>query len=380
MAMHTGVISFCDRIAPNIKSSDTKEEILRELRGRFQVNILQKHWHKLDEEGVTHLYRSPHFACLRSNGNPYYMYFTRYEDTPIVYYIDKKIQPGYQVPRIILGRGKWSESLFNGTLMEGEMVKDKYGGWVFLVNDIMAYKGEYLAQYTLPERLEYGYKIFAEDYKRDLVMDVCKYHIKRYAHATQDGVSALLDIRAELPYTSRGLYLWPFSLKFKPKLYNFDDTLIKTVTRKVKDTPDFREFVGGATTEDKEDASSVSSGSGSGSDAVIIASPRSPTIPPPPPAPPAPLLPTASVKENERMFWLRKTENPDVYDIFTTQQCTQKEGIAYCASLRTSKMLRDVFKDATVAVSIPFACQYVESFSKWLPLRVLAGSAAATNE
>lgn len=348
--MHTGVISFCDRVGYNIKSSDTKETILRELNGKFQIQILQKHWHKLDSEGVTHLYRSPHFACLRSNGNPYYMYFTRYEDVPIIYFIDKKIQPGYQVPRVILGRGKWGDEVFNQTLIEGEMVKDKYNGWIFLINDVIAFQGEYLWRLTLPQRLEYGYRLLQDYYKPDPLMDVCMFHMKKYAHATQEGITALLELSKELPYTSRGLYFWPFSRKFKPKLYNFDDTLIKAVTRKVKDNPEFRE----APLPPPPEESAVTSPQ------QIVENDATPPQ----------LDQFTNVNEDDRVFWLRKTENPDVYDIYQTSQMTsQKEGVAHVPSLKVSKLLRSEFKDATVAVTIPFVCKYDDKWQKWLPLQ-----------
>ena len=345
--MHTGVISFCDRIGFNIKSSDTKEEILRVLHAKFQVQILQKHWHKLDAEGVTHLYRSPHFACLRSNGNPYYMFFTRYEDVPIIYYIDKKIQPGYQVPRVILARGKWGESVFEDSLLEGEMVKDKYGGWVFLINDVIAYRGEYLWKLTLPERLEYGYRMLSEHYQPDTIMDVCRFQVKKYAHATQEGISELIALSNELPYTSRGLYFWPFSRKFKPKLYNFDDSLVKSVSRKVKDNPEFMD----ATLLQAQAAPEPTSMP----DTTVAERSRSPS-------------PIKSQGEN--VLWLRKTETPDVYDVHgSANMASKKLGIAHVPSLKISKMLRAEFKDATVAVMIQFACAFNEKWQKWEPLR-----------
>jgi hypothetical protein len=343
--MHTGIISFCDRVGYNIKSSDTKEEILREVHAKYQVQILQRHWTKLDNEGVTQMYRSPHFACLRSNGNPYFMYFTRFDDVAIIYFIDKKIQPGYQVPRIILGRGRFDDALFSGTLLEGEMVKDKYDTWVFLINDVIAYQGEFLWKLTLPQRLEYGYMMLEQQYTPDTIMDVCRFQMKKYAHATKDGVQALIDLSKELPYTSRGLYFWPFARKFKPKLYNFDESLIKTVTRKVKDNPEFREA----------------------GDAQ------------PAPAPPhvmpscfdAPSTSPHPVSyEGEHVFWLRKTENPDVYDIYTSANINgQKEGVALVPTLKASKMLRAEFKEATVAILIPFVCVYDTKWNKWLPVR-----------
>lgn len=342
--MHTGVISFCDRIAYNIKSSETKDEILLQMAHNFQVQILQRHWHRLDEPGIAQLSRSPHFACLRSNGNPYFMYFTRYEDVPIIYFIDKKIQPGYQKPRIILGRGKFDECIFSNTLLEGEMVKDKYGKWLFLINDVIAFQNEYLCKQTLPQRIEYAYRLLAEHFVPDAMMDVCKIQVKAYAHATQEGISTLLEFADTLPYTSRGIYFWPFSNRFKPKLYNFDDTLIKAVTRKVKDNPEFRE--------------------------APLPVTSAPTLNPSNhPVATAPSGPSPTPDGN--VLWLRKTEHPDVYDVYTTDHGmaqNTKVGVAHVPTLQVSKWLRHEFKSATVAMYIPFQCKRHDEFDKWIPV------------
>lgn len=356
--MHTGVISFCDRIAYNIKSSDTKDDILMYLAQQFQVHILQRHWYRLDTAGLEQIRRSPHFACLRSNGNPYFMYFTKYEDVPIIYFIDKKIQPGYQKPRIILGRGKFDECLFSNTLLEGEMVKDKYGGWLFLINDVIAYQNENLWKQTLPQRLEYAYRLLSEHYTPDARMDVCKMQVKAYAHATQEGLKSLMELSDTLPYTSRGIYLWPFSLKFKPKLHNFDDTLIKAVTRKVKDNPEFRETYSQPPTTTNRTSRSPSP--------TILAPPRAPS-----PSSIPPCIVPSSTSKDPTMLWLRKTEYPDVYDVYTTDHGmaqNTKVGVAHVPTLQVSKWLRNEFKSATVAMYIPFLCKRHEDFEKWIPV------------
>lgn len=369
--MHVGQISFCDRIAYNIKSSDTKDEILNNILNKFDIQILQKHWHRLDEDGISHLYRTPHFICLRSNGNPYYMYFTLYEDVPIIYYVDKKIQPGYQKPRIILGKGKWNETLFKGTIIEGEMVKDNYNKWVFLINDVIAWKGEYFDKKTLPQRIEYAYELLDKNYTIDTFMDMCKFQVKKYAYATQEGIKSLLELKDKLPYTSRGIYFCPFVRRFKPKLYNFDETLIKTVIRKVKDCPEFREnSISTKESSPTRDISKVKTiqptqnltdktdiiQNTSNVDHVKIPD----TI-------------KNATEGTKEVLWLRKTEYPDVYDIYTTNNGmihNTKIGIANVPTLKVSKMLRAEFKDKTVAIYIPFMCVYSEKFNKWEPLVV----------
>lgn len=358
--MHTGFISFCDRINFNIKSSDTKTKILNDLK-KFNIQILEKHWYKLDDKGTEHIQRIPHLACLRSNGNPYYLYFTTYDDIPIIFYIDKKVQPGYQVPRIILTKGLWDISLFTNTLLDGEMVKDNYGKWVFLINDIIAYKDNYLSNEPLPKRLELIFDILENCHTPDNIIDVCNFQVKQYAHATQQGTDALIELSKTLPYTSRGLYYWPFSNKYKPKLINFDDNLIKAVYRKVKDTPDFREVINKPDTTENEEIS-VDNSTESQNDTEINNVTNNIT---------KQVLDVPVLETNQKILWLRKTENPDVYDIYedNTTHKNNKIGIAQVPTMSTSKLLRSVFKDATVAIYVPFICSDNEAVQKWLPLK-----------
>ena len=76
--MHLGVISFCDRIAYNIKSNDVKTDILEEIDKKYNIKIIQKHFFRLTEESVNHIIATPHVVSIRSNGNPYFLYFTKY--------------------------------------------------------------------------------------------------------------------------------------------------------------------------------------------------------------------------------------------------------------------------------------------------------------
>lgn len=338
--LHTGVISFCDRINANIKSSDAKTLILSEIESKYNVSILQRHWHFLDERAIQQIIVSPHLACLRSNGNPYFLYFTRYEDIPVIYYIDKKIHPGYQQPRIILARGMFNDTIFDGTLLDGEMVKAKDNSWIFLINDMIAYCGKHLFRSPLPQRLEFIYEMLKSHYVSDSDVDVCSFQVKRYIQASQEGVTALVELSRTLPYTCRGVYFWSFNLKYKPKLHNFDMSIIKPVIRKVKDTPDFREKPVAA-------------------------------IPEPPKTPDIVEHCGQQCGSDEKLYWLRKTEHPDVYEVYPTDNGKLQNnliGIAHVSSMVTSKMLRATFKDATVTMYFQFKCKWNEHTQKWQPI------------
>jgi len=342
--MHTGIISFCDRIAFNIKCSDAKDWILNELEKKYQIRILQKHWFKLDDQQFKYVLTIPHWACLRSNGNPYFVYFTRYEDVSQIMYIDKKVQPGYQKPRIILSKGQFSEEIFDNTLIEGEMVKDKNQQWVFLINDVLMYKGRYLIHEPLPKRIAYAYDMIKNHYKSDEWMDVCTYQVKKYFECSQTALEEMMLLSKDLPYTNRGIYFMPHNMKYKPKLVNFNDELIKNVFRKIKDNPEFQEK---HLPVDMSPATPTTS--------INVHRPKE----------------NVSYETNEKMLWLRKTEQPDIYDIYEQENSLQKMGIASVPSIMLSKMLRTVFKNLNVATSVPFKCRYEEQFQKWIPVESL---------
>jgi len=346
--MQTGVISFCDRINYNIKSSETKDEILKELGKKYNVQVLQRHWYHLDDKGYEHLKLLPHLACLRSNGNPYYLCFMKYEDVPIMYFIDKKVQPGYQQPRILLGRGMWDEDMYLNTVFDGEMVKDKYNTWVFLINDVIAYKGKSMVHKPLPERLELALEALDTMHTPDKLVDCCSFHVKQYAAPTQEGVADLIALSSELPYTSRGLYFWPHNAKYKPKLVNFDDNLIKSVIRKVKDVPDFR-FA--ASDKQYDPATNVCGGV---ADAVPVS-----------------LEVHTEPTESQTVTWMRKTDLPDVYEVYadnTNGGRGNKLGTALVPNMKCSRMMRAIFRDTTVAMYVKMICEYQKPKDKWLPI------------
>tara|TARA_B100000795_G_scaffold2296_1_gene1606 strand:- start:16448 stop:17281 length:834 start_codon:yes stop_codon:yes gene_type:complete len=271
---------------------------------------------------------------LRSNGNRYYLYFTLYNDVEIMYYIDKKIHPGYQRPRIIFGRGLFDKNLFKNTLFDGEMVKCKDDSWTFLINDIICYEGIHLTNKTLPERLNIIYNLLDKQYTPDKTIDVCNYKIKTYFNMYKESIEEIEKISKELNYTCRGIYIWPYSLKYKPKLYNFDDSNIVEVVRKTKDITEFK------TTTNVENIPKIVTKN------VI----------------------NEIIGENDRILYLTKTNEPDIYNVYDKEDIKNMLGISLVQSLNDSKMLRLAFKDKNAMTVIAFICTYNEKFKKWQPI------------
>lgn len=62
---------------------------------------------------------------IKSVGNMYYLYLTKYNYSNVCFLIDTKIQNDNKYPKIVVIYLGFKDNLFNDTLFLGEMIKDK---------------------------------------------------------------------------------------------------------------------------------------------------------------------------------------------------------------------------------------------------------------
>jgi hypothetical protein len=338
-----GIISFSDRVAFNIKCNEHKDIILDQMSSLYNIKILQRHHHNLDNNNVNFIL-SNHLMNLRSNGNRYYLYFTLYNNIETMYFIDKKIHPGYQRPRIIFGRGLFDKKLFKNTLLDGEMVKCKDNSWTFLINDIICYEGMYLNRKMLPDRLKILYNMLETQYTPDKMIDVCNYKVKSYFKMFKESIENIMELSSNLNYTCRGIYIYPYDIKYKPKLYNFNESSVINVVRKTKDITEFK-------TKD------------SVTDIVPLTITDTDTV--------QDTKELNALNNEENILYIVKTNEPDIYNVYDNEDVHNKPaiGIALVQTLSDSKLLREAFRDKNAITNIKFVCVFVEKFKKWRAMR-----------
>jgi len=380
--MQTGIISFGDRVAWNIKCNTTKDIILNELFDKFNVRIIQKHYYNIDDNNIKYLANLPHLISLRSNGNRYYIYFTLYNDIPIIYFIDMKIHTGYEKPRIILSRGLFDKSLFKNTLIEGEMVKTNENKWIFIINDIIAYEGVKLDNMILPNRLKIIYNLLDTKYTPDKICDVCEYKVKNYYYLSKKTLNELLDYSKLLNYSSRGIYFSSYYLKHKPKLLNFNDNIIISVQKKIKDNINFKENINNSDNTDNTNNannksilsnsiianSNVSINNNNNNNNNIISNNTDNNI----------IISSNSNSNSNsnndmKELWISKTDEPDIYNIYDNHNIltSKKLGIAFINSIQESVKMREIFKEKSTTITIKFKCIYNNRFKKFQPIEII---------
>lgn len=313
--MQTGNISFCDKIGMNIKSEDFKQIILTQLEDNYGLRILNKHFEIFRQDiSIEKMSKNPYMFCLKSNGNPYFMYLTKVNNINTCIMIDKKIQQGYFLPRMIIVHQMFDDKLFENTLFDGEMVKDKSKIWIYLINDIYVHCNEHLSDINLIKRHNIMYRIFDNMYTDNKLY--FKIQIKKLFDLSEI-YTAINEFQNKMNYTSRGLLFKPLFIKFRDILYNFDDSLVKQNIKTKLST--INEFI-------ETDLAS------------------------------------------ERIFTIKNTQIPDIYNLYDKNEYI---GNASVNSLSVSKFCFNLFKDTSLQDVFIVKCKYNTDFQKWTPLTLV---------
>jgi hypothetical protein len=341
--MRVGYITFCGSIGFNIKNDKYKKEILEEIYDKTGIKIIQKHFNYLQKKHFKKLNEIPHLISLKSNGNPYFLYLTKYNFNNVCIFIDKKIQSGYFLPRMIIVYLQFSEELFTNTLFEGEMIKDNNNNWLFILNDIFLYKNNLLNKINIINRLEIIYKILKTNYK-NYELAVCDFQIKRYFKYNQLEYMCN-EFNNSLNYTNRGIYFTPLYFKFNNILYNFDNSLINN-NKKSKNNYNST-FYSNIQHQNIQQQNTQNQNTQQQNTQQTI-------------------------NKLEKEFYFEKTDMPDVYnmyDLIDNEYIKLKE-IPVINNIKTSHYLKNLFNNENIFTKIKINCiQFKKNDKlKWKPI------------
>ena len=179
--MEIAPITFCDKNAFNVRNKEFKKQIFEELFNNYNIIVTQNSCKIFNKKFSSYLLKPKYILSTNTKGNRYFLYMNRNEyDDNFCYFIDRKIVKGYNIPRVIYTKYKFNDEVHDGTLLHGELIKDYDNKWFFIVNDIISYCGRDCKRDNKFKRIEYIYDLFNNKYKKDEIMDVCNFQIKRY--------------------------------------------------------------------------------------------------------------------------------------------------------------------------------------------------------
>ena len=329
-------ISFCDKTFQNIICEKIKKNRVDKLVNDYEVNINKKGFVLIQEKYYPNLKKNQHIMSIKSNGNSYYLFLTKYNNINTCFYIDKKIKQGFTLPRILLSKQRFSEDIFNDTLIEGELVRTQNNNWIFLISDLQVYKGEKVNS-NIINKYNLLYNILTNEYVPDDYLDPCKYQVKKIF--TYEKINDLINnFIPQLPYSVRGILFHPINKKYNNLLY-----ILKNVN----------------SNKEKKDCIQIGINDKNKENNLECVKKQIFEI----------------IKNNQNnienitiRFKIIATETPDVFNL----QILNKNNylfydIANVQTLKTSKLIRKIFEN-NKQENIIVNCKYSTKFKKWEPI------------
>ena len=244
------------------------------------------------------------------------------------------------------------ESLFDNSLLEGEMICDKNNKWVFLISDIRMLRNKSTKHHDLCKRMNTIYEVLDKHFKPSF-QDLFTIQVKKYVQLNE--INDLHDnFIPTLSYTCRGLYLKPLYTKFMDILINFDDSLIKSTKKEsYKNTSHF------LVSKEEVVKPNISKNNNNEEHEMEIECCITTTV--------------TSSDSCSTTFNLQKTTTPDVYTLYDIKT-DKKIGNACVNNLKTSKMLSNHFSSLSLLEKSSFMCERTNNtnFNNiWVPIKFL---------
>jgi hypothetical protein len=349
----TSDISFCNRRVKNIISDDMKQFILDKLINDYNISIPHKDCVVLKQNYLNNLKINEHVIGLKTYGNPYYLFLTKLNGINCCFYIDKKIKEGFSLPRIIICKSRFSDDIFNDTLIEGELIRTKNENWVFLFSNLYAYKGN-IIESNMINKINTFYNILKNEYKPDSNLDVCKFKVKKIF--TYNQFSDLIEnFIPNLPYSIKGLIFYPTNKKYNNLLYLFPKQNNNIKNKKV----DNKKIQNNNIQLDKFDKK-INTGLNF-------------------------IKTQNTINENDFMelndkinienvsniigeFKILPTSQPDIFNLYILHNKNNiLYGLAHIQTLKCSKFVKGIFKNKEEVDINIVKCKYSLKFKKWEP-------------
>ena len=337
----TSNISFCDKVVQNLVSEEIKNQILDKLLSTYDISITQKGCVLLKANYCNNLKKNDHVISTKSNGNPYYLFLTKYNNINTCFYIDKKIKEGFTSPRILILKQRFEDSIFDDTLIEGELIKTNNNNWLFLLSNLHVYKGN-IVNDNMINKFNKIYHILTNEFYPDNYLDPCQYEVKKIFVFNQ--FNDLIDnFIPNLPYKIKGLLFFPINKKYNNLLYLFNIDKDKKQPVIVNKGINYSSI--NNEKEKKEDHEKNISDFNNNISKIDF--------------------------ENIVIKCkIVSTETPDIFNLHIMNESKYFVlGMANIQTLKCSKFVKKIFKDKGHG-DIIVNCKYSEKFNKWEPFSI----------
>ena len=335
-----------------------KKKIISYLKSNYNIKVVDKLYVFLNPSILKNVLYHQHLLTPLTNGNPYLLYLVRVDGVNCCFYIDRKLKNGYQYPKIHYVNYQFHDSLFEGTIFSGELVRDNDRKWFYLIDNLLLYKGENMSKKNIVCRFENIYNIFNNEYTQNNSMEICSIQIKKLFHYQQ--IKTLVNkFIPSLSYRCKGLLFYNLNNKYSNYALIFDrnNPIIPITKDKINELIKINKHTLWAKlTQDNDNINSFNTTS-KNTETTVIENQEDKN---------------KMLSNDNIVFKVINTDMPDIYNLYihnSQNNEIMKYDLALVPNMKTSKYLREVFESKSNILDIKMECRYSKIFQKWAPIR-----------
>ena len=388
-------ISFCDKQCSNINDNKFKAQIIQNIDEKYKIQIVSRDYNILNPNILRNVSYHQHILACYTNGNPYMLYLTKIDGINCCIFIDKKLKDGYTYPKMHCVKYRFSNKLFEeDTIFTGELVRDNERRWIFLIDNILLYKGMSTVDKNIISRFELIYNIMNNEYTLDKYLEICPLQIKKL-FLYKDIKKFITEYIPNLSYVCKGIILYTLNNKHSNYAYVIPrDSQIQVKTsseidelvqdkypelwekkNSISNNINISNFINeskndskndsrnDSRTENKNDSKNESRNESKNESENKLTSS------------------ITKIEPNNVVFKVLKTDMPDIYNLYCTDDKENliKHSIALIPNIKISHNLFYTLKSKPNNLGMNIECRFSKIFEKWIPLKFVDNTIYSKN-
>lgn len=167
-------MSFCKRSTIHMNVEDIKS-ILNKITKL--TNLHPKRIEEFSSLNISHLERNHYLLTFKTNGSKFFLFLTSIKGKKYSLFIS------YDNPRNMIVYNvklRFDRSLYNDTLIDGELLINDKNNWIFMMNNILYIKKKFVGNLYLGKRIKIMSDILRKEYKFDDFLNPCHLQLRSY--------------------------------------------------------------------------------------------------------------------------------------------------------------------------------------------------------
>ena len=356
---------FANKKSLQIISQQIKNDIVSEICKIGSFNLNSKYYTFLNKKNVNNLKESDFLVSLSTFGKKFILFITKYNTKKYCIFINKKNDT------MTVTQLKFSDAIFNGTLFDGELVKNNNNKWIFLINDIAYYKGINIITTSFEERTKIIKNILSNEYYNNDDMENQTFFISQKQYFEYKYIKDMIDsYMNELNYKCAGLYFKSVNNFSDNYLFIFPECRSDSKILNNGVTIDNQKVIIEQTDEDDlfQDIELIDKTISNKIDnELIIEEEKSEQE----------LL--NNLDKVTCQFLINSTPMPDIYELYCKNNSNNIEKHSYASvpDIKTSDFLKSIINESNMDIHTKIAnnkaiyveCNYHKGFKKWIPFK-----------